>query len=123
MGLLERAMQRLDQAVRANGQTVTYVDGDDSVTLTALPAKSTMTIVDAGGAAVRVDRTDWLISAADLVLGGYARTPREGAYIRHTVGAWTYVYRVCRRDDQAAWEYLNAWQQTYRVRVTLENSE
>lgn len=62
----------------AAGQSVTYQRQSDTVTLTAVVGGSAGASVDAGGVAYSVNTVDFLIAAADLVLGGQEIEPQRG---------------------------------------------
>jgi hypothetical protein len=62
----------------AGGAPVTYSRGDASVVLTAVPGESEHAAADEQGNVTLVRSQDWLVAAADLVLGGETIEPRAG---------------------------------------------
>jgi hypothetical protein len=57
---------------------VVYRRGPLSVSLAATVGQSEMDVLDEAGAVVRIATRDYLVTAADLVLGGAAVEPRRG---------------------------------------------
>ena len=69
--MLDDAAEMVAGALRADlARTVTYRRGPLSVSLPATVGQSEMDVLDAAGAAVRIAAKDYLVTAADLVLGG-----------------------------------------------------
>jgi len=73
---------------------VTYQRGAESVALNATVGRSVFQVVAADGMVEQVERRDYLIRAADLVLGGAVVLPQVGDRIRETIGAKVEVYEV-----------------------------
>ena len=93
--LLEQATDWLEAQRKAHAsRPVTYErDGEEVEVLATIGRKAWQ--VDGGyGAAVWVESTDFIVAAADLVLGGRSRTPEPGDRIRVTQGPETSVYEV-----------------------------
>ena len=95
MGALQNARSALFRTLqRTDGAAVTYHRGVSSVGVTAVRGRSQFDSPQDGGFIVQVTSDDWLVNAADLIIGGSVITPQSGDQIRHTVGATVYVYEV-----------------------------
>ena len=76
---LDSAATFTAKMMRANlARTVTYRRGPLSVEIPATVGRSEMDLLDESGAAIRVASRDYLVAAADLVLGGAAVEPARG---------------------------------------------
>ena len=75
-------------------QMVTYQRGGDLVEVAATVGRKAYEIADEYGAVVQVDATDFIVAAADLVLGGETVEPQPGDRIRMTVTGGVEVYEV-----------------------------
>ena len=73
---------------------VTYQRGEQSIALNATVGRSMFQVVAADGLVEQVERRDYLIRAADLVLGGAVTMPQVGDRFRETVGDKVQVYEV-----------------------------
>ena len=73
---------------------VTYQRGEESITLNATVGRSMFQVVAADGVVEQVERRDYLVRAADLVLGSVVTMPQVGDRIRETVGGKVQVYEV-----------------------------
>ncbi|MCX5683757.1 MAG: hypothetical protein NT049_08740 [Planctomycetota bacterium] len=73
---------------------VMYQRADESVALNATVGRSMFQVVAADGMVEQVERRDYLVRAADLVLGGAVTMPQVGDRIRETVGDKVQVYEV-----------------------------
>lgn len=74
--------------------TVTYSRGAASLELAASQGQSEFEQSDGYGARVIVKSHDFLITAADLVLGGQKTEPKVGDKISETRGDKVFVYQV-----------------------------
>jgi hypothetical protein len=73
---------------------VTYQRGEESIALNATVGRSMFQVVAADGVVEQVERRDYLVRAADLVLGSAVVVPQVGDRIRETVGGKVQVYEV-----------------------------
>ena len=106
------------------GESVVYVRGAQTVTLTATPGKSLLRLDDGyGGARIEWTDADWLIASADLVLGGSATEPQRGDKIRRTIGDLVYVYEVSAPGAEPVWRWSDSYQTTYRVHAKHISTE
>jgi hypothetical protein len=84
---VQRNVARHYQRLAASAAvTVTYGRGGQSVELQAVPAETAVRVEDAEGLSVRAKRRDWIVTAADLVIGGQVILPEAGDTIRVAVG-------------------------------------
>ena len=79
--------------VHASSQ-VTYYRGASSVSLLATVGESTVEVEDGRGGRLSYEIRDYLILAANLILGGVVTLPKPGDYIREVGGGTTFVYEV-----------------------------
>ena len=75
------------------GQAVTYHRGASSVSVTAVPGRSDYEVDTEYGVERSVTR-DFIIEAADLVIGGSVITPQRGDQVKQTVGSDVLVFEV-----------------------------
>jgi hypothetical protein len=104
-----------DQRTRHAASTVTYVRGSQSVDLLATVGKTTFELDDGYGVLVRHESRDFLVLAADLVLGGATVIPDRGDRIRETQGDTTFVYEVSAPGKEPCWRYSDAFRKTLRI--------
>jgi len=76
------------------GVSVSYHRGADSVTITAVPATTSMEAIDDAGSMVRLKVRDYLVKAADLVLDGIIVEPDRGDQIKEVIGSTRFVHEV-----------------------------
>lgn len=122
---LATGFARLSARRRAHmTRSVTYVRGDDSVELVATPGRTIFRYDDRHGRNVRKEMRDFIITAADLVLGGSAVEPEAGDRIQEAVGDETWTYEVLDPNaDEPAWRYTDSRHTQFRihtVRVDVE---
>lgn len=79
---------------RSRGLDVIYRRDAAEVAITAVPGRSTSEVIDDSGVGVHAVERDWLILAADLVIGAEAITPKPGDQIRLAVGTQVQVFEV-----------------------------
>jgi len=114
--LLEQATDWLETMRKAHAScSVTYHRGDDSVAVLATVGRKSYQVDGGYGAAMWVDSTDFIVAAADLVLGGETVLPKPGDRVRVSQGEETGVYEVMTPGGEmshyeAADPYRRAWQ-------------
>ena len=101
-----------DHASRA----VLYQRGDEQVSLQATIGR-TLLKLDDGSGGVRMEWTDrdFLIPAADLVLGGSVTLPRRGDRIREMAGDGELVYEVLAPGGEPPWRWSDHHRQRLRI--------
>ncbi|MEP0846062.1 MAG: hypothetical protein HRF50_04475 [Phycisphaerae bacterium] len=111
-GLSWLAEQRQQHMTR----TVTYVRGAESITLSATVGRTAEITTDPlRGSVHRVRMRDYLVRAADLVLGGESTLPLPGDVVRETDGSTTYEYVVAPLPDEPCFRYSDAARRTLRI--------
>jgi len=113
--MLEQAATWLDGVRREHAsQTVIYERDDRSVQVAATIGQKSYEVADSCGASVWVESTDFLITAADLVIAGIETLPEAGDRIRVEAGGKVRVYEVMAPGGDmshytAADPYRTAW--------------
>jgi len=95
---------------------VAYRRGAEEVSLQATIGRTLLKLNDGYGG-VRMEWTDrdFLIHAADLVLGGNAVLPERGDLIRETQGGKVFVYEVMAPGKEPAWRWSDVFRKVLRV--------
>lgn len=95
---------------------VIYRRGGQQVAVQATIGR-TLLKLDDGYGGVRMEWTDrdFLIQAADMVLGGVAVLPERGDLVRETVGTKTYVYEVMAPGKEPPWRWSDAFRKLLRI--------
>ena len=94
---------------------VTYERGVEQVPVKATVGKTEFELDDGSGVVVRIQSRDFLIHAADLVLGGIETLPVAGDLIRETQGAKTFVYEVMAPGDEPHYRYSDPYRKLLRI--------
>ena len=94
---------------------VTYERGAEQVPVKATVGKTEFELDDGSGTVVRFQTRDYLIHAADLVLGGVETLPVAGDLIRETQGAKTFVYEVMAPGDEPHYRYSDPFRKLLRI--------
>ena len=93
--LLQQGVDWLDgQRMAHLSRTVTYQRGGESVEIAATLGSTSLEVSDEAGATVRTRQTDFIVSAAALVLGGAAVAPQVGDRILLPSGGKVLVFEV-----------------------------
>ena len=94
---------------------VVYVRGTDSVEVSATVGKTVFRLDKGYGVIERVEARDYLILAADIVLGGAAALPKAGDRIREVEGNKAFVYEVMAPGNESCWRYSDPYRRTLRI--------
>lgn len=115
--LLQRGVSWLADKLKDHaGETITYTRGAQSVTITAVPGKSMLRVQDSSGnSVIEWTDADWLIAAADLVIGGSAIEPQRGDLIARTSGGSTITYEVRPIESEGAWRWSDESRTIMRI--------
>jgi len=93
--LLQQAVDWLSgQRVAHLSRPVTYQRGGESVEIAATLGATSLEVSDEAGAMVRTRQTDFIVSAAALVLSGAAVTPQVGDRILLPSGGKVLIFEV-----------------------------
>lgn len=95
---------------------VVYRRGAVEVTAQATVGR-TLLKLDDGYGGVRMEWTDrdFLVHAADLVLGAATVLPERGDVIRETQGEKTFVYEVMAPGKEPAWRWSDVYRKVLRI--------
>ena len=116
MDLIERGLAWLDaQRHRHLSRTVTYQRGGQSVELAATIGRTEFEQADNFGVIHRTQSRDFLVRAADLVLGGQPALPVAGDRIREGDGDKTFVYEVMAPGSEPPFRYSDPYRRTLRI--------
>jgi hypothetical protein len=92
-------------------QQVTYARGSDSFTISATPGKTQYQVNDDTGMSVAADVMDFIVSAADLQIGGISILPQAADTI--TIGQGT--YEVMYLTGDGFWRYSDPYGNAIRI--------
>ena len=114
--LLEQATRWLDDMRKRHAaRSVIYARGRETLEVAATVGSTTFDAQDRTGTVVRVESRDYLITTADLVLGGKPTLPERGDQIRETVGGQSFIYEVISPAGQPHYRYSDPFRQTLRI--------
>ena len=114
--LLEQSSAWLDdQRKKYLSRPVTYSRGAASVEVLATVGKTTFNIESSSGLTETFESRDFIILAADLVLGGPPVTPERGDRISERQGGQTFVYELVGPGQEPCWLYSDPYRQALRV--------
>lgn len=101
-------------------RSVVYRRGADEVTVQAVIGRTLFKLNDGyGGIRMEWSDRDFLIVAADLVLGGKQVYPERGDKILETAGAKTYTYEVLAPGREPEWR----WSDPYRTIIRIHTKQ
>jgi hypothetical protein len=105
-----------DQLKTHAARQVVYRRGLQQIVVQATVGR-TLLKLDDGYGGVRMEWTDrdFLIHAADLVLGGSPTLPERGDVIRETQGAKTFIYEVMAPGKEPAWRWSDVFRKVLRI--------
>ena len=123
--LLEAGMAWLASQLKAHvSRLVIYQRDDEQVAVQATVGRTLLKLDDGeGGVVLQWTDRDFLISAADLVLGGSPTLPQRADRIRETLGAVTRVYEVMAPGDEPPWRYSDPYGKVLRIHTKLVLTE
>jgi hypothetical protein len=122
--MLQRGTDWLAGKLNAHAShMVTYVRGDERLTLSATFGQTAMEAAEDVGPRVDYTERDFLLRAADLVLGGLHALPRAGDRIEELVDGKVYVFEVMApegrelpfRWSDATWRMMRAHAKLVRI--------
>lgn len=126
--LLQKASAWLeDQRTRHLTQSVVYQRGSVMIDVPATLGTTVFELDNGAGALLRVESRDYLIRAADLVVGGQGILPQRGDRIRESSGSagegQVRVYEVVGPGHEPCWRWSDPYRQTLRIHTTQVDSE
>jgi len=98
---------------------VTYQRGGESIQIAATLGATSLEVVDDAGTTVRSPQTDFIVSAAALVLGGIAAAPLVGDRISMPSGGKTLVYEVLALPDGRHYRPCDSGGRMLRIHAKL----
>ena len=104
-------------------QSVTYKRGVESVSVSATIGRTMFEVDNGQGVLERIESRDFLVLAADLVLGAAPTLPQRGDRIRETQGTSTYVYEVMAPGKEPEWRWSDAYRKTLRIHAKHIDTE
>ena len=114
--LLEQSSAWLDgQRKKFLAKTVTYCQGQAEAEVMATVGRTTFEVESSTGVAERFESRDFIITAADLVLGGVVVVPERGDRIKETAGSQTLVYEVVGPGSEPCWRWSDPYRQAVRI--------
>ena len=125
MDLLEGGSAWLDaQRVKFMSRVVSYTRGKDAVAVHAMIGKSVFE-VDSGFAVLeRIESRDYLVPAAELVLGGETTLPARGDRIKETDGSGkVFVYEVMAPGSEPHFSFSDPYRKTLRIHTKFVGTE
>ncbi|GJQ27312.1 MAG: hypothetical protein HBSAPP02_23440 [Phycisphaerae bacterium] len=102
---------------------VTYQRGNQSVELAATIGRTEFEQADHFGVIHRTQSRDFLVRAADLVLGGEPALPVAGDRIREGDGEKTFVYEVMAPGGEPPFRYSDPYRRTLRIHTKHVTTE
>ena len=122
--LLEQGLAWLDgMRVKHASRTVAYSRGAESVEVSATLGETTYEVADEFGTTVQAKATDFLVSAAELVLAGEKVLPEPGDQVRVTVGDEVHVFEVMDLGGAGHWRPSDPHGHTLRIHAKLVGTE
>jgi hypothetical protein len=122
--LFEQGAAWLAGKLQAHGSAeVVYQRGAAQVALRATIGKTEFEIDDGSGIVERIQSRDYLIQAADLVLGGSETLPLPGDQIHETQGDTVFVYEVMSPGKEPCWRYSDPFRKLLRVHAKYVANE
>lgn len=105
-----------DQLKTHASRPVVYRRGAQQLAVQATIGR-TLLKLDDGYGGVRMEWTDrdFLIPAADLVIGGNSVLPERGDMIRETQGGTVFVYEVMAPGKEPAWRWSDVFRKVLRI--------
>jgi hypothetical protein len=114
--LLEQSSAWLDgQRKKYLSRPVTYSRAEDEVEVLATVGKTTFNIDSGAGVVESFESRDFLILAADLMLGGVPVAPQRGDRITETQGDQTFVYEVMGPGQELCWRWSDPYRRAMRI--------
>jgi len=114
--LLTQGAELIDRTRRAHlSRTVMYRRGADSVEIEATVGSTAFDRTDEYDVVHRIESRDFLIAAADLVLGGTAVLPKPGDRITEAGSTSIHEYEVMAPGGEPAWRYSDPQRLTLRI--------
>lgn len=114
--LLQRGLSWLEDQRRSHlAQPITYEQAGQSVEVLATIGQTLFELVDDYGVRQQVQSQDFLVCAADLVIGGQEVLPKRGDRVRHSLGQISRVYEVMAPGKEPHFRFSDPYGRTLRI--------
>ena len=122
--IVETGAAWLDGMRKENlSRLVTYVRGDRSVEIAATVGKTTFPVDNGTAVPLSFETRDYIVSAADLVLGGERVLPERGDRVRDEICGVVHVYEVMAPGRENHYRLSGPEQNILRIRAKLVDKE
>lgn len=126
--LLEQGSSFLETQRHAHmTRPVVYARGGETIEVRATVGRTVFDQQDQFGVLHRTESRDYLVRAADLVLGGAQATPRAGDRVRETADGRVLVYEVMALGAQGGnappYRYSDPFRRTLRIHTKFIGEE
>jgi hypothetical protein len=120
MDMLRKGSEWMQKTrTRIAAQTVAYVRGALSVDVSATVGTTIFRIEKSYGIREHFESRDYLILAADLILGGNLASPQPGDHIKENMLGKIFTYEVMAPGGEPCWRYSDPYRQTFRIHTKL----
>jgi len=114
--LLQQGLEWLEEQRREHlSRAVTYRRGSSTAQVLATVGATRFEVEDGYGLVIEQEMRDYLIAAADLVLGGEQTLPRLGDEILEERDGVTYVYEVMELGAEQHYRFCDPAGKTLRI--------
>ena len=122
--LLETGAAFLDRMRKSDlARTATYVRGGQSVEIAATVGKTTFPVDNGTVVPLSFETRDYIVSAADLALGGERTLPERGDRVRDEIGDVVHVYEVMAPGRENHYRLSGPEQNILRIHTKLVDTE
>lgn len=122
--LLAQGVAFLDAQRKAHmASEVVYRRGAEDLAIAATVGVTRFEVEDESGFRSQVTARDYLVTAADMVLGGQAAEPAVGDTIRETIGSQVFVHEVLPFGLEPAWRWSDPHRTTFRIHTKHTSTE
>ncbi len=104
-------------------RVVSYTRGTDSVEVHAAIGKTVFEVESGYAVLERVESRDYLVPAAELVLGGETTLPARGDRIKEADGGKTFVYEVMAPGNEPHFIFSDPYRKTLRIHTKFVGTE
>jgi hypothetical protein len=122
--LLDQGAAWLEDQRRLHfAQPVVYRRGAQTLEVLATIGRTLFEHPKEYGIVERTETRDYLITTAELVMGGNVVLPQRGDQIRETKDAKTFLYEVMAPGKEPVWRYSDPYRRTLRIHTKLVGTE
>lgn len=115
-GFLENAASWLDDTLaESDGETVSYSDGNNSISVTAVSGMTPVGMELGDGTIQTWLSHDFFIASEDLAVSGVEFEPAVGHHIKKTIRGREVTFRVTQASDGRCFRFTDPTRETMRV--------